>query len=103
MTRSPKKVPIKLVRKRLDDAGVIAHFAALARDAEAIELRVKDAVAHYSDATAGELDEACRRLRNGELMAVQVRFCQDGVWWCDTIMRATDDYRLVRMHQGAAR
>jgi hypothetical protein len=32
-------------------------------------------------------------------LAVQLRFCQDGVWWCDTVVRKGDTYRLVRMEQ----
>jgi hypothetical protein len=100
MSRPTKQKPIKLVRKRLDDAGVEAHIDALAAGAQAIEVRIKDAAATYSSATAGELVDAGRRLRAGEIAAIQIRFFQDDAWWCDTVMRVRDDYRLVRMRQG---
>lgn len=92
-------MPTKLVRKRLDDAGVEAHFAEVAAQGQALELRVKDAAAHYSSATAEQLHDAGLRLRQGAIAAVQLRFFRDGDWWCDTVMRAADGYRLVRMRQ----
>ena len=94
-----KLTPVKLIRKRLDDAGVDLHLAALAKDAQAIEVRVKGAVAAHSETSASDLADLARRLKAGELVAVQVRFFQDGVWWCDTIVRKGDDFRLVRMQQ----
>lgn len=94
------KVPIKLDRKRLDDAGVATHLEALAASAEAIEIRVKGGATDYSDAAGPELAEVARRLLAGEVLAVQVRFFADGDWWCDTITRRGDTYRLVRMRQG---
>ena len=93
------QAPVKLVRKRLDHAGVEAHFAALRRDAQALEIRIKSAVAVNSEATSSDLDEIARRLREGEIVAVQIRFFQEEAWWCDTVVRKGDDYRLVRMQQ----
>ncbi len=91
---------VKLLRKRLDQAGVEAHFAELRRDAQSLEIRIKGAAAAYSEATtAGQLDEVARRLRAGEIIAVQLRFFQDDAWWCDTLVRKGDDFRLVRMRQ----
>lgn len=91
--------PVKLVRKRLDDAGVAAHFEWLASQAQAIEIRIKGAVAGYSEATTEQLEDAGRRLRAGEIVAVQIRFLQGDDWWCDTLMRAGESFRLVRMRQ----
>lgn len=91
--------PVKLVRKRLDDAGVAAHFKWLASQAQAIEIRIKGAVAGYSEATTEQLEDAGRRLRAGEIVAVQIRFLQGDDWWCDTLMRAGESFRLVRMRQ----
>jgi hypothetical protein len=91
--------PVKLLRKRLDGDGVDAHFASLARHAQAIEIRTKGAVAAHSDATASQLDEVARQLRAGEIVAAQVRFFEDDAWWCDTVVRKGDDFRLVRMKQ----
>ena len=91
--------PVKLVRKKLDAAGVEAHVAELAARARSIEIRIKGAAARYSEATTEQLDEVARRLRAGEIAAVQIHFFADDDWWCDTIMRAGDAFRLVRMKQ----
>ncbi len=99
MSRPLATKPIKLVRKRLDDAGVAAHFEWLATEAQAIEIRIKGVPAGHSDAATTSLDEAGRRLRSGEVVAVQIRFFQGDAWWCDTVMRARDGFRLVRMRQ----
>jgi hypothetical protein len=93
------QAPVKLVRKRLDHAAVEAHLAALRRGAQALEVRIKSAVAVNSEATRDELDEIVRRLREGQIVAIQIRFFQDDAWWCDTIVRKGDDYRLVHMRQ----
>jgi hypothetical protein len=89
---------VKLVRKRLDEAGLAAHFAWLAAEAKAIEIRVKGAPTAYSEA-ATSLDDTARRLAAGELLAVQVQYFHDDCWWSDTLLRAKDGYRLVRMRQ----
>jgi hypothetical protein len=93
--------PVKLVRERLDAAGVAAHLAELVTSAQDIEVRIKGVVAHYSDATTDSLEAVGRRLLAGEIVAVQIRFSQAGEWWSDTVMRVKDDYRLVRMREGA--
>jgi len=95
----PSKPDVKLVRKRLDEAGVKAHFDALAAEAAAIEIRVKSTAEGPSAEGSVELQAAFHRLVAGELTAVQIRFHQDDHWWCDTVMRVRDDYRLVRMRQ----
>lgn len=92
---------IKLLRKRLDADGVTAHFESLAQCAEAIEVRTKAGAAARSSAADTELDEARRRLLAGEVTAVQIAFFADGAWWCDTLMRRGDSFRLVRMRQDA--
>ena len=93
-------MPLRLDRKRLDAAGVAEHFESLATTAQAIEIRFKDDETTHSDAAATELAEAARRLCAGEVLAVQIRFYQDDAWWCDTVIRRGDSYRLVRMRQG---
>ncbi len=100
MSGSRIKMPPGPARKRLDDAGLEAHFETLATRAQAIEIRYKDDATSHSDAAAAELGEAARRLRAGEVLAVQIRFFQDDDWWCDTVLRRGDSYRLVRMRQG---
>lgn len=91
--------PVKLVRKRLDAAGVEAHLQSLTT-AEHVELRVKGGAGHYSD-PAVSLDDVARRLAVGEIAAVQIRFFDGGQWWCDTVLQVRDDYRLVRIREGA--
>jgi hypothetical protein len=99
MSRSRTKMPLKLVRQRLDAAEVMAHFAALARVAEAIEVRVKHGETHYSEVARADLEQVARRLCAGDVLAAQVRFFQEDAWWCDTVMSRGDSYRLVRMKQ----
>ena len=97
----PDDKPVKLVRKRLDAAGLEAHLRALAASAQNIEIRVKGAVARYSDATTDSLETVGRRLLAGELVAVQIRFFEHDDWWSDTVMQAKDGFRLVRMREGS--
>ncbi len=97
----PPEKPVKLLRKRLDDAGVEAHLRSLAAQAQQIEIRIKGAIDRYSDATTDTLEAVGRRLVAGEVVAIQIRFFQDDDWWSDTVMRADDGFRLVRMREGA--
>lgn len=99
MARSRENEPVALERKRLNGAEVEAHLASIAGRARAIELRVKGVAIGYSTATAAKLNEVGRRLRAGDLVAVQIRFFHDDAWWCDTVMRAGESFRLVRMRQ----
>jgi hypothetical protein len=98
---TPGDKPVKLVRKRLDADGVNAHFQALAATAQQPEIRIKGGATRQSDATSGSLDEVVRQLVAGEIVGVQVRFFDAGDWWIDTVMRARDGFRLVRMREGA--
>lgn len=95
----PDDRPVKLVRKRLDALQLAAHLRSLAASAQHVELRVKGAVARYSDATTDSLEEVGRRLVAGELVAVQIRFFENDDWWTDTLMQAKDGFRLVRMRE----
>jgi hypothetical protein len=97
MNPGSPQAPAKLIRKRLDDAGVEAYFASLAGATE-LELRVKGTALAHSDA-ATELAVVAAQLRSGAVLAVQLRFALDGMWWCDTVVRKGDTYRLVRMEQ----
>ncbi len=99
MKRPPGEKPVKLVRKRLDDIGLRAHFDWLAAEASAVEIRIKGKPTAHSDVATDSLDEVSRRLQAGELVAVQIWYVHDGAWWCDTVMRAGDSFRLVRMRQ----
>ncbi|MGE5186726.1 MAG: hypothetical protein ACM31C_31950 [Acidobacteriota bacterium] len=98
----PDGKPVKLVRKRLDADEVAAHLRSLAEHAQQIEIRIKGAIDRYSDATTDALDEVGRRLVAGEIVAIQIRFFQDDAWWTDTVMRAAEGFRLVRMREDVA-
>ncbi len=92
--------PVKLVRKRLDDEGLASYLRSFVACTEAIEVRVKSAATRSSDATTEPLDVVGRRLATGAITAVQIRFFEDDGWWCDTLLRAKDGFRLVRMREG---
>lgn len=93
--------PVKLVRKRLDAAGVATHLRDLAAHAAQLEVRTKDDAARMSDATSEPLDALGRRLVAGEVSGLQIRFFADDAWWSDTVLRARDGFLLVRMREGA--
>jgi len=99
--RPPDDNPVKLVRKRLDAVELEAHLRSLAATAQHLEVRVKGAVAHYSDATTDSLEDLGRRLVAGDIVAVQIRFFEHDDWWSETLMQAKDGYRLVRMREGS--
>ena len=92
--------PIKLARQRLDAAAVVEHLRDLAQRATHVEVRIKDVAAQTSAATTEPLDSLARRLAAGEIAALQVRFVLDGTWWSDTLLRAANSFRLVRMREG---
>ena len=91
----------KLSHQRLDANGVAAHLRDLAARAQHLEVRIQSASARQSDATTESLDEIGRRFLAGEIAGIQIRFADGDDWWCDTLRRAKDSYRLVRMREGA--
>ena len=94
--------PVKLVRRRLDAAGVEAHLRELATTARELEVRVQGETSRLSAASGATLDAVARRLIAGEIAAAQIRFRDGGDdWWCDTVMRAPHGFRLVRMREGS--
>jgi len=99
--RSADDKPVKLVRKRLDADGLVSHLRSLAAQATEIEIRVKGESARTSDATTDSLDAVGHKLVTGEIAAVQIRFFENDDWWSDTLLRAKDGFRLVRMREGA--
>ena len=99
--RSPDERPVKLVRKRLDSDELASHLRSLAAHATEIEIRVMGVVARSSDSTTDSLDVVGRKLVTGEIAAVQIRFFENDDWWSDTLLRAKNGFRLVRMREGA--
>lgn len=90
---------VKLLRKKLDAEALGTHLRSLAT-AEGLEIRVKASSTQHSDG-ATSLDVAADRLRSGDITALQIRFFERGDWWCDTLLRAEDSFRLVRIREGA--
>jgi|GEM_PF-6968441 len=97
MSRPSDPNRVKLVRERLDAAGVQQHLTLIRNTGEQVELRIKGGDVAYSEASADQLADLGRQLVDGSIVAVQLRYLQDGQEWCDTLMRARKDYRLVRM------
>ena len=93
--------PVKLVRQRLDAAGVVAYVADLVTRATQLEVRTKDDLSQMSDATVEPLAALADRLVAGELAGLQIRFFADDDWWSDTVLRARAGFLLVRMREGA--
>ncbi len=93
--------PVKLVRKRLDAAGVAEHLRDLAARGTQLEVRTKDDAARMSGATSESLDVLASRLVAGEVAGLQIRFFADDAWWSDTVLRAKAGFLLVRMREGA--
>jgi hypothetical protein len=87
----------KLVRARLDVAGVEAHLAWVAAEARAVEVRVKRA--RDARSMTASLTDAAQLLAAGDFIGAQIRYRLDGVCYCDTVMRKRDGFRLVRMRQ----
>ena len=98
MARDPGRP--KLIRERIDTAGVRSHFDRLECDATEIEIRGKRRTGDRSEAAASSLADTADQLEIGTLVAAQIRYRLDGEWWCDTVLSKGDDFRLVRMRQG---
>lgn len=98
--RSPDARPAKLLRERLDADGVAAYLRDLAARAPDLEVRIQSANARQSDASTESLEGIGRKLVAGEIAGIQIRFAEGDGWWCDTLRRAKDGYRLVRMREG---
>ncbi len=78
----------------LDDAGLDALSADLTTLAEDLEVRVKATPGHSAP---GDLRDALDALRAGAARAVQVSYRYQGRPWIDTILRAPDGWRVVRI------
>ncbi len=99
MTHASNHTSTKLLRKRLDGAAVAEHLNQISVHARSLDIRVKDTATHYSAAAAAQLVEVTQQLVAGNLAGIQVRYQRDGAWWCDTVTRAGDVFRLVRARQ----
>jgi hypothetical protein len=82
----------------LDEAGVDALFAELARDGEGVEVLLKGDVQVHARGAA-DLNEARALLREGNVFGVQIRCRLGGTAWLYTLMQAPHGIRLVRIEQ----
>ena len=97
---TPGARPAKLSHQRLDADRVAAHLRDLAARGPGLEVRIQSANARQSDTTTESLEEIGRRFLAGEIAGIQIRFADGDGWWCDTLRRAKNGYRLVRMREG---
>lgn len=97
MSRPTDTNRVKLVRKRLDADAVLQHLVSVTEHGGPVELRIKGGDSEYSEASAEELSRTGEQLIAGAIIAIQLRYAENGEWWCDTLMRAPKQYRLVRM------
>jgi len=81
----------------LDAASVSALFTDLSAMAQVLEVRVKGGAQAYAGGASVGLLEARGSFERREVLGVQVRYLHDGGEWCDTLMRAGDAVRIVRV------
>lgn len=75
---------------------VDALFTDLAALATVEEVQLKGGAEAHARGAAVDLDVARRALVAGEVAGVQIRYHHDGARWCDTLLRAGDEVRVVR-------
>ncbi|MBI4510170.1 MAG: hypothetical protein HY698_11090 [Deltaproteobacteria bacterium] len=90
---------VRLQRKALDAGGLMTYIQDISQHASELTLRSKRAKDGQSDACVASLDTLADQLLRGELAAVQLRYRRDGESYCDTLMTATNGYRLVSMKE----
>lgn len=87
----------KLHRELLDEAGVDALFAAVAREGEAVRILLKGDVSAYANDDVVTLSAARELLRARTVHAVQLRYRRGTTAWLDTLLCGPDGVRLVRI------
>jgi hypothetical protein len=65
--------------------------------ASIIDVRVKGAPAHHAGEPSASFEQAIADLERGSIAGVQVRYLHKGEEWWDTLMRAPQGFRLVRV------
>ncbi|MBV8757404.1 MAG: hypothetical protein JO257_09025 [Deltaproteobacteria bacterium] len=85
--------------QRLDATAVLEHVRALAQRATQIAASIQRADATF-EPTGEPLDQLARRLVAGEIVGLQLRFFLDDAWCRDTLLRAPESFRLVRVREG---
>ena len=81
----------------LDEATVHAWIDDLSLLTQIQEVQVKSAGNSYGESSPLPIGIAGRRLLQGELRAVQVRYQWQGQEWLDTLMKVDTGFRMVRM------
>ena len=92
--------PARIARKRLDAIALELHLRARAANTRDLEIRIQGAREQSSEISTESLDALGRRLAAGEIAAIQIRFREAEAWWIETLVRANDGFRLVRMREG---
>ncbi len=82
----------------LDEAGLHELVRDLGRAARVLSVRLKAGAGRRAEGEAS-LEQAARQLVSGALRGVQVRYGFEGRVWCDTMLRVSEGYRVVRMEE----
>lgn len=81
----------------LDPAILDQLLADIASCAQLLEVVVKGGSQRRASGARADLEEARRLLAGGEIRGLQLRYRFEGVEWWDTLMRAPEGIRLVRI------
>ncbi len=77
---------------------VAALFGDIAACAELLEILPKYAATErVPDRSALTLDQAAGLLQSRVVRGLQLRYRYEGAVWCDTLMQASEGYRIVRI------
>jgi|GEM_PF-1046499 hypothetical protein len=89
--------PIPLLVEGLISEQVLQQlFLDLVYAAAILSVQVKHDRFAQSSTASTTLDDACEQLKSRNVRAVQIRYLFDGSEWFDTIIRISDQFRVVR-------
>jgi hypothetical protein len=93
--------PLAPVWEKLIDRSTLTQlFVELKSHSRILSIRQKGGTQRYAGEEELDLASVYTRLVNGVVHGVQVRYLYDGQEWCDTLLRAHDGWKLLRMKQG---
>jgi hypothetical protein len=100
MTTEQAPPPLSPVwEKVIDRATLTQLFTELQSHARILSVREKGGAMQYAGEELQDFGLLQTRLVTGATHAVQVRYLYDGQEWCDTLLRAHDGWKLLRMKQ----
>lgn len=98
MSHDEHDIPLPPMNEALlDDAQLDALFGDIAALTEIDEILIKSGPGRVNDALRPTLADARELLRSDGVLAVQIRYRHENAHWWDTLMRAGDKVRLVRV------